>query len=101
MLRAQIEKTIQAIFGDKWDYTEGNVEYFRIKAQQLNAFADDLSALTSFAVDNEPPANLQNFYRLEVCLTPRISTPREALTVAQVLDAGEVIWEKAKSIGGA
>lgn len=92
MLRTEIERHIERVFRDKWDYSDGNPGYFRDKAQQVEAFARDLHSLTDRQVNVERPANLQNFYRLEVCFTPGISESREAVSYESVRERGEAIY---------
>jgi hypothetical protein len=92
MLRTEIEKHIERVFRDRWDYSGGDPDYFRHKAQQVEAFARDLQSLTSRPVTIERPANLQNFYRLEVCFTPDISDSQTAVSYETVRERGEVIY---------
>jgi hypothetical protein len=92
MHRTEIEKHIERVFLEGWNYSEGDPGYFQSKAHQVEAFARGLQSLAGRPVRIDRPANLQNFYRLEVCFTSDISASRDELPFETVRARGEVIY---------
>ena len=92
MNRTDIERYIERVFLEKWDYAGGDPGYFQAKAQQVEAFRRGLQGLTGRAVRVERPANLQNFFRLEVCFSPGMDGSRDELAYESVRAQGEVIY---------
>ncbi len=92
MQRREIEKQIERIFCERWQYDGGDPEYFADKRQSIESLACELELRVAHRVRVAVPANLQNFYRLEFCLTPSVDESHDAVSLERINECVEITY---------
>lgn len=88
----ELSRRLEDIFVDKWDVYSDSPTYLADKEASVKRFAERLAKASGKEAYIQEPQNIDNYYRLQICLTPRSPSNRFTLDFDRVKRDGEVVY---------